>query len=141
MNVPTKHELIGNNEDDLDARCVVKHFLGKTVDDAYEMFRSGSCFCEDLMWMEPAGLEYYLRAATKYLQSEDSRGDWEFALFTLGALMIQVTQNQLPLSLVASIRDLVAYVKSNLAKFGVNAEEPNDSLFFEHIEKIENAIG
>ena len=44
-------------------------------------------------------------------------------------------------ALVASIRDLVAYVKLNSLKFGVNPDEPNDSLFFEHIEEIENAIG
>jgi hypothetical protein len=40
MDVPTKDELIGDN-DDLDARCVVKHFLGKTADEVYEMLAHG----------------------------------------------------------------------------------------------------
>jgi hypothetical protein len=135
MNIPTKDELV--EFDGLDERCVVKHFLGKTSDQAYDMFRSGSHYCEDLMWMSPRGLQYYLPPAIRYLESEESRGDFEFVSGTMTSLSIQVTQNQLSASLVDSIRSLISFVRSNLVKFGV---EDTDEFILGRIETIEKTL-
>jgi hypothetical protein len=77
MRIPTKDELV--DYDSLDDRTVVNHFLGRTADEAFEMFRTNaSQYAEDFMWMAQRGLEYYLDPVCRYFQSCDSEGDWFF---------------------------------------------------------------
>ena len=66
MTIPSKEQLV--DHDGLDERYVIKHFNGKSVDDAYRMFADKpSLYCEDIAYMSLAALEYYLPAALAYL--------------------------------------------------------------------------
>ena len=74
MTVPSKDQLTDN--DGLDEHYVVKHWNGKTLDDAYRMFTDGgSAYCEDITYMSVAALHYYLPAVFAYLQNTDSNDD------------------------------------------------------------------
>ena len=60
---PTVKELVGCSRPvtGLDERCVVKHFLGKSQDDALREFQDrGSLPTEDFAYMAADGLRYYL---------------------------------------------------------------------------------
>ena len=116
MPVPSKDQLI--DHDGLDERYVVKHWNGKTVDDAYQMFADGgSLYCEDITYMSVAALHYYLPAAFAYLQSSDSNEDWECASGVMTSLSCVCSRPDLTSPVVNLIRDITNYVADNLAKF------------------------
>ena len=72
--LPTRDDI--NVFDSLDERCACEHFLGKNLDEAEALFRSGfSYYGEDLMWMGPRAFRYYVQAAIRYLRSEHAVGD------------------------------------------------------------------
>jgi hypothetical protein len=121
--LPTAADI--NQFDSLDERCAVKNFLGKTSDEAYAMFAdNGLRFAEDLMWMAPRGLAFYLEPAIRYVMSSDATGDPStFVSPLLGALAFRRTQNQLPASLIARMRDVASYIAANLAKFAIEPDE------------------
>ena len=73
--IPSAHEIAPFIED-LDESKALEHFLGKDLDGAEQLFRSGSsCYMADLIWMGPTGFRYYVFAAIRYLQSKEARGD------------------------------------------------------------------
>lgn len=70
MTLPTESE-INPIPDDLDGQVAVKHFLGKTVQDAVAMFADNSLvYQEDLMWMGPKAFCFYLPAVLKHFRQE-----------------------------------------------------------------------
>lgn len=118
MNVPGKDQLV--DHDGLDERFVIKHFHGKTVDDAHRMFAEGSSlYCEDITYMSIAALEYYLPAALSYLQSSDANGDGECASGVMTSLSCVCDRRGLTPAVTKIIRDITNYVAENLAKFDV----------------------
>jgi hypothetical protein len=64
--LPTAEEIAN---DSLDGRYAIKHFLGKTLAEAEELFAEGCAhgipltYTEDLYFMEPVGFRFYIRAA------------------------------------------------------------------------------
>ena len=115
MDVPSKEQLV--DFDGLDERYVVKHFNGKSVDEAYRMFADKpSLYCEDITYMSVAALDYYLPAALAYLRSPESIGDWDCASGVLTSLS-GVFDNDLTPSVCDTIRSIVDYVAANLTKF------------------------
>lgn len=134
MKPPTPIELVGPPPLGLDERYALKNFLGKTQEQAVQMCRS-SAVTEDFTYMAPAGLCYYLPAALHYLESEDSRHDWEFAHGLMCALSTQVAIFGLrgePLALINQIAD---YCDTHREKFFLG----NEDLFAEYLEKIRSA--
>jgi hypothetical protein len=87
---PAADELGGPPPRCLDTEWMLKNFLGKTADEAFEMFRREPV-TEDFAYMQPAGLIYYLPPALRYLESAGAKGDWEFAHGLLCSLSCQVT--------------------------------------------------
>jgi hypothetical protein len=70
MTLPTESE-INPIPDDLDGQVAVKHFLGKTVQDAVDLFGENSLvYQEDLMWMGPKAFCYYLPAVLEHFRQE-----------------------------------------------------------------------
>lgn len=68
--LPTEGE-INPIPNDLDGQVAVKHFLGKTVQDAVDLFKENSLvYQEDFMWMGPKAFCFYLPAVLIYLRSE-----------------------------------------------------------------------
>ncbi len=75
MRLPTEDE-INPVPEDLDGKAAVKHFLGKDLEQAEQMFREAALFYqEDLMFMGPAAFRFYVQAAISYLQSKSATGD------------------------------------------------------------------
>ncbi len=74
-NLPTEKDINPFNSD-LDEQAAVKSFLGKTREDALEMFcRNALAYSEDLMVMGDVAFDYYFPAYCAYLVSERSKDD------------------------------------------------------------------
>jgi hypothetical protein len=122
---PTAKELIGGNGDssDPDDRCVVAHFLGLTQGEArVAMEVEGIALADDFAYMADAGLRYYLPAAFDYLQSEQSKNNFEFCLYLLCSLRIVIRRNNpAPAQDVAAlIHEIARYCSSCPEKFDSN---------------------
>ena len=116
MTVPSKDQLI--DHDGLDERYVIKHWNGKTVDDAYKMLADKpSLYCEDITYMSVVALAFYLPAALSYLQSTDSDGDWDCASGVMTSLSCVCSRPDLTPPVVGLIRNITNYVAANLTKF------------------------
>jgi len=134
--IPTTFELVHGYRGqviDLDEQCVVKNFLGKTADEAYEMYCSyyNHVYTEDLMWMNVGGLEYYLPPAFRYVQDDRSKCHCVFTSGLLLALSCQI-RRELPLHLKLIIRSAVEYVRSNLSKF---VDGHSDEIYLPHMQQ------
>lgn len=65
-----------NVYDSLDERVAVRHFAGKTLDEAEALFRDNALlYQEDLMFMGPVAFRFYVVAYVNYLRSDASSGD------------------------------------------------------------------
>jgi hypothetical protein len=142
VNIPTEDELV--DADHIEAPYVCGYFLGKTADDAYEMYRSEDFFpsgFEAFSYLAVRGLAYYLIPAVRYLESSDSAGNRDFARGLLSSLSnhlysepIRRAQSPhlpahpLPREIVASIRHVANYLRSNLTKFGLLEDDVATSL-------------
>ena len=72
--LPTLSDI--NVHDSLDERWAVGNFLGKTLEQAEELFReSAITYQEDLMFMGPVAFRFYVPAYVNYLRSAASSGD------------------------------------------------------------------
>jgi hypothetical protein len=68
--LPTENE-INPIPEELEGQTAVNHFLGKTVQDVVAMLDENSLVDqEDLMWMGPKALCFYLPAVLEYLQKQ-----------------------------------------------------------------------
>lgn len=71
---PTEKEI--NIFDSLDEQWAVRHFLGKSQEEAEKLFCENFLYYqENLLWMGPVAFAYYLIPAMNYLKSEDSSGN------------------------------------------------------------------
>lgn len=68
---PTEKDI--NIYGSLDEQWAVRHFLGKSQEEAEMLFRENFLkYQEDLMWMGPVAFAYYLIPAMNYLKSDES---------------------------------------------------------------------
>lgn len=76
--LPTREEIA---DDRLDGFYAIKHFHGKSLAEAEEMFaeaartRNPLTLTEDLSWMEPIGFRFYIQAAIRFALSESAAGE------------------------------------------------------------------
>lgn len=118
MTLPTKDEFNPHNSVDEIAAC--EHFLGKTLEQAEEMFRADSMrYQEDLMWMGPRAFCFYLRAAFNYVQSDASTGDDSFIDALYNIFVFRSDEDGFALAL-SDVHNIVGYVMHNYQKFKVN---------------------
>lgn len=127
MRPPTREELArGVSPDQLH---LIKHFLGKTRDQAYAMFTGesstthGAYWTEDFTYMEPIGLEYYLEPASRYLHDDASQGEEEFALGMLVSFAAQMRHANLPSGLRDKIRELAKFIQVEHVKFELELDD------------------
>lgn len=72
--LPTASDI--NVHDSLDERWAVGNFLGKTLEQAEELFReSAMTYQEDLQHMGPVAFRFYIPVFVSYLRSAASAGD------------------------------------------------------------------
>ncbi len=70
MQLPTESE-INPIPENLDGQYAVRHFLGKTLEQAEALFREDSLtYQEDLMFMGAPAFRFYVAAAINYIRSE-----------------------------------------------------------------------
>jgi hypothetical protein len=127
--LPTERDI--NVYDSLDERTAVKNFLGKTLQQAEEMFRNGGSqlYTEDLMWMGPNAFCYYVRAAVDCLKSDASAGDWYMLCGFCTAVEYQLKYYRPAIETsVPLLREALAYVLSSWAKFGPDIPDESELL-------------
>ncbi len=84
--MPGIDELVDVSED-LDAEYVIKHFYGKTIEEASELFfRHPYYYGEDLLWMSVKVYFYYISSIKKYLQSDEGKYDDVFISSTISTI-------------------------------------------------------
>ena len=123
---------------DLDAEYAWEMFGGKSLDEAYEIFRANPlCRQEDFMFMHPPAFAYYFPVLEKYLhevniEEECPEGDYELEdcqAWILGeAFIFQFDEpEKLPdlssSDLLSRVDTLVNYVLDNLCQYVREPEE------------------
>ncbi len=78
----------------MDEGCAIRDFNGKSFEQAVTMFKNSALtYSEDLMYMTPIPLNFYMSAYEHYLESYDSRGDCDGAACYL-SLILHLTKFQ-----------------------------------------------
>lgn len=120
MNIPSESDInVYNSLDEIVAR---DHFLGKTVEEAEELFRENSAYYqEDLMWMGPRAFTYYLQSVINYLKSEYAADD-DHIISCLHNIIVFRAEEERFLLAVDRVRELVNYVIDSYDKFNVDQD-------------------
>lgn len=85
-NIPGMSELVDVPED-MDAKYVIRHFYGKTIEEASELFFLHPYYYEeDLLWMGVKAYFYYIHSIKKHLQSDEGKYDDVFISNVLGTI-------------------------------------------------------
>jgi hypothetical protein len=125
MQLPTATEIDPYN-DPLDGQTAVRHFLGKTVDDAAAMITKGPLlYLEDFTYMGPRAFCFYLPATLSYLQSDKATGDSDFCSGVIEIILRRLNHRKDVSSIEPSaytIRSICQYLDSNWDKFDVNED-------------------
>jgi hypothetical protein len=120
MTVPSERDI--NPGDSPDEISAAKHFLGKTVEEAEELFRENSfTYQEDLMWMGPRAFHYYIQSAINYVKSEHAAGDDQFIDCLHMIVRFRSEDEGLQSLATDAVLDLIDYVIDNYDKFDVDA--------------------
>ena len=89
MNIPTETDWT-HHPDNLDAAWAKKNFLGKTREQAVEMFVENAMnFQEDIMFMPEPCFRFYAHAYIDYLMSDRSKGDSDGASCFFGIVEVR----------------------------------------------------
>jgi len=89
MNIPTEHDWT-HHLNDLDAAWAKKNFLGKTREQAVEMFAENALiYQEDIMFMPEPCFRFYVHAYIDYLMSDQSKGDSDGASCFFGIVEVR----------------------------------------------------
>jgi hypothetical protein len=104
---------------DLAERYAVKMFLGKTPDQAGELFRQDFLSRqEDLSSMRVPAFQFYVLPAIKYLLSEDSLGDADAASSFSYLLESRLDSDPEPLNPIAPVvADAIHKILANFDRF------------------------
>lgn len=74
MSIPTLLEISPSNLSQLDERTAYEHFVGKSLEEAVDLFREiDHVYVEDLAWMGDVAFDFYVDAYIAYLL-ESPRG-------------------------------------------------------------------
>ena len=111
--------------DDLDGRYAIRHFHGKTLAEAEELFAEGIplTYTEDLLWMEPVGFRFYIRAAICYCLSDRATGDPDLINGLAGTLSLWHEQH--PGELVRCARLLADFCSAVVQQFDRYDADPD----------------
>jgi len=128
MQIPTEHDW-GNPYDGLDVEWAHKHFFGKTIEEAEELFvENALCYQEDIMWMPSIPFRYYVHAYMNYLLGEQSKHDTDAASCFLGLIEFKLDLLQDAPSIVWArdnqndIRDVWVRVKETIEHIRKNPD-------------------
>lgn len=78
----------------LDEACAFKNFFGKTLEQAVSLFEECALvYQEDLVYMPEVPFHFYIFAYTRYLLSEESKGDSDGASCFFGVIELKLASN------------------------------------------------
>jgi hypothetical protein len=76
MTIPTKEQWGKIDKDELDTKYALKDFLGKSLNQAKNMFKDNALHYGDSLYAMPyIPFNYYAPAMTEYIISEDAKND------------------------------------------------------------------
>ena len=141
--IPSMMELIVEPTD-LDCKHVVKHFLGLTRAEAQKMIADEkpypcSTYTEDLMWMAPKGVSYYLTSFIEAYKIQLNRGGDEYAAELGGGILCSLSfhagyQPEVIIDNWEVISDFISFLRSN------DIALLKDEHYCQYISEI-NAVG
>ena len=105
-----------NPYDDATIRWAKKHFFGKTVEEAKELFVENSlCYQEAIMFMPSGAFRYYVHAYMNYLLSDQSKDDCDGASCFLGLIKhkMEYDQNDLRGAVWERVTETIEHIRNN----------------------------
>jgi hypothetical protein len=115
MHSPKEDEI--NVYGTLDERTALDHFLGKSIEQAEQLFIENSMlYQEDLMWMGPKAFYFYLDSVLRYLQNPLSNGDDDFVVALVSTFEFRRDEEMLDIT-ETKVQTIVGYLLSNYSKF------------------------
>lgn len=121
---PYAEELVAANATSIERTLVQRHFLGKSVDELEQELRVyGKSLAPDFANLAPVGLGYYLKSAQKYLDSEFSEGDWDFAHGLVAAIAPRLRDSTLPKETHELAQALVRHVRDQAVRYFIEADK------------------
>lgn len=123
MHIPTEADW-RSEPWDLDIPYAYKHFLGKNLEEAFDLFVDNAlCYQEDIMFMPAACFRYYLIAYTNYLLSEASKDDSDGASCFFGIIECRKDDiHKLEDLVVSQIRKTLERLRDNQAWYDADKE-------------------
>ena len=130
--IPTEGDLRGGGG--LDEKYVVKHFCGKTLEEAADMFaKNAEFYTGDFLWMGVKGYFYYIHAIKKYLRSDEGKDNMQVYSETLGYMKFRMEQEPEFRAAFAEHREeilgILQLMKTNLEDYVTNHAEDEENLF------------
>ena len=121
MKIPSDTEW-GDLPKVMDLGCAYRHFFGKTLEEAYQMFADNALtYQEDLDYMPKLPFQYYVRAYIHYILSERTSGDSDAANCFIGLIETHLRDNP------TWIAETWESVRRALTKISVQQEEFYDA--------------
>lgn len=123
--LPTAEEIGSSDPRDVDAPWAVKHFHGKTLEEAEALFGhyTSLTYTEDFYSMGPVGLRFYLQSAIRYAKSERSRNDPDFINGLAGALYWRLKQDaQELLPCAPMLVEGCGYILAHFSHYGADPQ-------------------
>ncbi len=125
--LPTRKEIADKRA--LDGAFAIKNFHGKSLAEAEEIF-AAACrdanpltYTEDLLWMEPVGFRFYIRAAIRVALSERASGQSDFISGLAGTISLWHEQHPGELTPSAPlIADFCSAVAEQFDRFDADPE-------------------
>lgn len=121
MSLPTAQEI--NPDGDLDGNVAQKNFLGKTLEEAVQLFEKNALSSqEDLMWMGPTAFCYYFPAAVAYVRSSAATGDSDIVSCLTSVVEFQLDGDgaEAIASAVPDILELCDHVLESYERFEID---------------------
>lgn len=108
MSIPTLLEISPSNLSQLDERTAYEHFVGKSLEEAVDLFREiDHVYVEDLAWMGDVAFDFYVDAYIAYLL-ESPRGMVDICL-AKGLVVTKVAMGNEPSKLVDLVNAIERY--------------------------------
>jgi hypothetical protein len=127
MDLPSKRDISPESEN-LDGQWAVRHFLGKSIEEAEALFRERAPhYLEDLMHMGPVAFRFYFPAADRYVRSNHARGDSSTVSHLADILELRIRYEELELAPIAeSLGKFCSDVAASIDRFDVSSEIAGD---------------
>lgn len=110
--IPTLLDISPTNLLDLDERDAYRHFFGKSLVEAQELFDQSDFYVNDLGWMGENAFEFYIEAYIKHLERCDA-GDLDIAV-PMSLVIMRYSMFRQSLSLIGLIEKISGFRNSSI---------------------------